>query len=49
VGALWRAEGSVEPVYGASGQLTALLMFVAAAIVINRGRRNHAYDFRRFL
>jgi hypothetical protein len=48
VGLYWKAQGSVEPVFGPVGQLTALALIVLACLAISGGRRIHAYDVRRF-
>lgn len=49
VTAYWKAEGTIDPVFGLAGQLTALLLFAIACLAISGGRRTHAYDSRRFL
>lgn len=48
VGSFWRAEGSLEPIFGSVGQLCALGLFVFASVAVVRGSRLHAYDVRRF-
>lgn len=49
VSAYWKAEGTLGPVFGPAGQLTALILFVIACLAITGGRLTHAYDARRFL
>jgi hypothetical protein len=48
VGLYWRAQGSVDPIFGPAGQQAALVLFVLACLAIGAGRRVHAYDVRRF-
>lgn len=49
VTAYWKAEGTIDRVFGLAGQLTALALFAIACLAISGGRRTHAYDARRFL
>ncbi len=49
VGAYWRAQGSLDPVFGPAGQSAALALLLIACLVIAGARRVHAYDVRRFL
>jgi hypothetical protein len=49
VGTYWRAQGSVDSVFGPSGQLLAVALCLVAWLAITGGRRVHAYDVRRFL
>jgi hypothetical protein len=49
VSVLWQERGSIDPIFGAAGQLTAAVVLVVAALAIVGGHRVHAYDVRRFL
>ncbi|MEP7054910.1 MAG: zf-HC2 domain-containing protein [Actinomycetota bacterium] len=47
--AYWKSQGSVDPIFGPAGQVAAGVVFLVACLAIDRARRVHAYDVRRFL
>lgn len=49
VAVYWRAEGSIDSLFGSSGQAGSLALLTLGCLAIAAGRRTHAYDAQRFL